>query len=364
MHPTTARFLAATVLVLAPGLAWAAPEQLYQGTVGTARIVMTLSEDKAEVFGQYFYLSTRLDIDLSGSVRGQTLDLESRVTGDKLHLTRSGATLYGTLTTAKAKRLPVSLRPAAMPENLPADLPPKLSGYERWHLTGLKFTAQQAETIHGKTIRWYREPLSGIRLFRIESGYAAPAVAAVNHALARNQWQDVSAWFACTGYEGAPGTDTAQAQKPWLGANHLSYVWNASWSCAGAAHPDFGTTGYSYDMRTGRELRLDDLLHFGSAPIPAEGTSGWYSYRNKRFAPGAVALLKRYHPEEMAKPAEGDEDGCDYSDPEVWDFPGWALSEKGLWLGAYFARVQRACDAPDWAILPWSALGLKPGERP
>lgn len=363
MDRSTARFLA-TVLAFAPATARAAPEQLYAGTVGTARIVMTLSEDKGEVSGQYFYRTSRLDIDLSGSVRGQTLDLESRVTGDKLQLTRSGTTLSGTLTTAKAKRLPVSLRPAGAPEGLPADLPPKLSAYERWHLAGLEFTAQQAETINGKTIRWYREPLSGTRLFRIESGYAAPAMAAVNHALARNQWQEVSGWFACTGYEGGPGIDTAEAQKPWLGANHVSYVWTASWSCAGTAHPDFGTTGYSFDMRTGRELTLDALLHFGSTPVPAEDSDAWYSYRSKRFAPAVVALLKRYHPAEMTKPAAGDEDGCDYSDPEVWNFPAWALSEKGLWLGAYFARVQRVCDAPDWAILPWSALGLKPGERP
>ncbi|WP_333572464.1 hypothetical protein [Sphingomonas sp.] len=358
------RLLAAAIFTLAPGVAWAGPDQLYQGTVGTARIVMTLSEDKAEVSGQYFYLSSRLDIDLSGAVQGQTLDLESRTTGDKLHLTRRGTRLDGTLTTAKARRLPVSLHAAGTPADLPADLPPKLSAYERWHLTGLQLTPQKAETINGKTIRWYREALSGIRLFRIESGYAAPALAAVNHALARNQWANVSAWFACTGYEGGPGTDVAEAKRPWLGANHVSYVWNGSWSCAGTAHPDFGTAGYSYDMRTGRELKLDDLLHFGSGPIPAEDSDAWYSYRSKRFAPGVVALLKRYHPEDMTAPAAGDEDECDYSDPEVWDFPAWALSDKGLWLGAYFARVQRACDAPDWAIIPWSALGLKPGEKP
>lgn len=364
MRPRHTHLFAAFLLAATPASALAAPEQLYQGSVGTARVVMTLTADKAEVSGQYFYLTSRLDIDLAGSVHGPALDLQSRVTGDKLHLVRSGDTLSGTLVTAKARRLPVVLRPAGAPGGLPADLPPKLSTYERWHLTGLRFTAQQAETRNGKTIRWYREPLSGIRLFRIEGGYPIAAMAAVNHALARNQWQDVSAWFACTGYEGGPGIEVSEAQTPWLGTNHVSYVWNASWSCAGAAHPDFGTTGYSYDMRTGRELRLDDLLHFGSAPVPAESSDAWYSYRSRGFAPALVALLKRYHPKEMTAPAKGEEDGCDYSDPVVWNFPGWALSEKGLWLGAYFARVQRACDAPDWAILPWSALSLRPGEAP
>jgi hypothetical protein len=358
------RLLAATLFpLLLPASASAGPETVYEGTVGTARVVMAITEDKGEVYGHYFYRTSRLDIDLSGKAAGTTLSLESRTTGDHLDLERRGANLGGVLTTAKARRLTVSLRPAGDPAELPADLPPKLSRYEHWRLAGLRLTAEQPETIRGRTIRWYKEPLSGIRLFRVESGYSAPAMAAVNHALARNQWQDVSAWFACTGSDGQPGTDVAQAERPWLGANHMSYVWTASWSCAGTAHPDFGSDGHSYDMRTGRELTLDAVLHFGPAPIPAQDSDAWYNYRGDRFAPGVVALLKRYHPEEMAPPANSGED-CDYSDPEVWDFPAWALSDKGLWLGAYFPRVQRPCDGPDWAIIPWSALDRPRGEQP
>ncbi|PVX30806.1 hypothetical protein [Sphingomonas pokkalii] len=364
MQRPGARVLAATFLALVPANAWAGSERTYEGTVGTAAVVMALEEDKDTASGRYFYRSVRLDIDLSGTVHGRTLDLQSRTTGDTLHLTRDGAALGGTLTTAKGRRLPVRLHPAGTPAPLPADLPAKLSTYERWHLAGLQLTSQRTETIGGRTIRWYREPLSGIRLFRVERGYAAPATAAVNRALARNHWAAVSAWFACTGYEGQPGTDTAKAQRPWLGDNHLSYLWNASWSCAGTAHPDFGTTGFSYDMRTGRELKLDELLRFGSGPIPPEESTGWYGYRSETFAPGVVALLKHYHPAEMTPPGPGDDDACNYADAEVWHYPSWALSEKGLWLGAYFARVQRACDAPDWAIIPWSALRLRRSEKP
>lgn len=364
MHLLPAPLVAAPLLLALPATASAAPERLYEGVVGSARVVLTLTEDKDEASGRYFYRSSRLDIDLSGTVRGATIDLESRTTGDKLHLTRIGSALTGTLTTAKARRLAVRLRPAGSPADLPADLPPKLDPYQRWQLSGLTLAPQQTETINGRTIRWYREPVSGIRLFRLESGYAAPALATVNHALARSQWAYVSAWFSCTGFDGTPGTDTAETHRPWLGANHVSYIWTASWSCAGAAHPDFGTTGTSYDMRTGRELKLDDLLHFGQGTVPAEESDAWFQYRSKRFAPGVVALLNRYHPAEMMAPRAGDDDACDYTDPDVWNFPGWALSEKGLWLGAYFARVQRVCDAPDWAILPWSALHLPPGEKP
>lgn len=55
--------------------------------------------------------------------------------------------------------------------------------------------------------------------------------------------------------------------------------------------------------------------------------------------------MKQYHPAEMAPPKKDDD--CDYTDSEVWAFPNWALTEKGLWLGAINARAERVCDSPD-----------------
>jgi len=366
MHRSVFTILAALISCLmlsAQAAAAAEAEAVYEGVVGDARVVVALTESEGEIFGRYFYHTSRLDIDLSGKADDDVISLQSRTTGDQLRLKRVGTNLTGMLTTAKARKLAVSLRPAGESSALPAEAPPTLSLYERRQLAGLRLVPQQAETIGARTIRWYREPLSGIRLFRLESGIPAAPMAAINNALARDQWQTISAWFACTGSDGRPGTEIAEASRPWLGANHMSYAWTTSWSCAGTAHPDFGTVGHSYDLRTGDALTLDDLLHFGAAPAPRQESDGWYAYRANSFAPGVVTLLKRYHPVEMAPPG-GEDDDCDYSDPEVWHFPAWMLSDKGLWLGAYFPRVQRACDAPDWAIIPWSALALSRGERP
>jgi hypothetical protein len=82
--------------------------------------------------------------------------------------------------------------------------------------------------------------------------------------------------------------------------------------------------------------------------------------RDKLFAPGLIALLRRYHPQEMKPPKAGDEDDCDYTQTDVWNFPAWSLGSKGLWVGAIFPRVMRPCDSPDWAIIPWSALKRQP----
>lgn len=347
-------------LGVAPALA--AGETTYEGTVGASRVVMELSDGTGDVSGRYFYLKVRLDIDLAGKRSGSALDLTSNFTEDHLSLTRSGEGLTGWLTTAKGRRFAVALHPAQAPATRPADFPAGLALYEQLRLSGLALTPQSSETLKGKAIRWYRESLTGIRLFRIESGYAPPALAAMNLALGRHQWSEVSDALQCTGTEGKSGMDTAEADKPWLGPDYVSYIWHSAWDCAGAAHPDFSTTGYSFDARDGHELKLDEVLPFGTAQIPAENSDAWLDYRSKVFAPAVVALLKRSHPKEMTPPA--DPDDCNYADPDVWDFPNWAIAEKGLWLGAIFPRVMRPCDAPEWAVIPWSDLHLRRGAKP
>ncbi len=344
------RILLTTFLFAAtPALA-----QVYEGAAGSAPIVMQLTEDQGEITGNYFYRSTRLDIALSGKWEGAMLAVSSSVTGDQLSLIRSGTGLVGSVTTSGGRKLAVNLHPAIAPSDLPADLPAGLDLYERLRLAGLKLVPQEAESQNGKTIRWWREPLTGIRLFRLESGYVSPAMAAMNHALGQNQWSAVSNWLQCTGSDGRPGTDNAEADKPWLGPAYVSYIWRSAWSCAGAAHPDFGAEGHSFDALTGRELKLDEVLPQGQAPIPGEGSDVWLNYRSNVFAPAIVSLMKRYHTAEVAPPKK--EDDCDYSDPEVWAFPSWVMTEKGLWLGAVFARAMRVCDSPEWSVIPWSAL--------
>ncbi|MCD2323982.1 hypothetical protein LQ953_08155 [Sphingomonas sp. IC-56] len=342
------------VAALASGASHA--QTLYEGTAGPSPIVLELDARSEEPTGRYFYRRTRFDSDLSGERQGETFTLQSRLTQDKLVLKRQGQQLTGTLTTSKGRALPVALRRATPP---PASngAPGDLDGYARMQLVGLTLLPGATERIGTRTVRWFREPMSGTRLFRIEGGYAPAALRKINTALAETQWRHVQNWFDCPAYGGGAGVEVDDAGKPYLADRFVSYAWQSAWSCSGAAHPDFGTTGITYDARTGDPLKLEDLLRFGDSPPPAEDSNAWYSYRGDHFAPGLVALLTRYHPEEMADPGKDtEEDACNYADPDVWDFPAWYLSAKGLFVSAYFTRVNRACDAPDWAVIPWEAL--------
>jgi hypothetical protein len=232
-----------------------------------------------------------------------------------------------------------------------------LSLYERHQLAGLSLVPGSIRQDGPRALRDRREPVSGITLFRIESGYPAPVLARINAALERQQWERVSQWFSCEGFDGQSGMDVSEARAPYLSDDFVSYAWFASWSCAGTAHPDFGTQGMTFDARTGRELRLEDLLYFGNPPAPQPDTPAFFDYRGDIFAPRIVSLLGQLYPNEM-QPADGEaaEDQCDYTDTSVWDFPSWYLTEKGLHLGAYFGRAQRPCDEPDWSVIPWQHL--------
>ncbi len=345
--------IAVAVLAFAAAPAMADETQTYSGTVGTSPVVVYLESNDDGVSGQYFYNRTGFDIPLTGAWRGDTLTLESRTTEDKLALHRIADGLSGTLTTKAGRRFVVTLSQASAPASNPG-FPEGLTEYQRLRLASLTLTPGEQQTIGGRTIRWYSEARSGTRLFRIESGYPKAVLMRVNAALTQTQWSHIDWWFGCPGWDGGSGVENDTASAPYLGDTIISYRWNASWGCAGTAHPDFGIEGHSYSAGTGAELELDDLLRFGDGDVPAAQTSAWYGYRSETFGPGVVALLERHYPDAMRVPE--DDDGCDYTDADVWNFPAWYATQQGLYLGASFARVMRACDNPEWSVIPWQAL--------
>ncbi|MFV0624635.1 hypothetical protein ACBY01_11585 [Sphingomonas sp. ac-8] len=348
--------LVALTAAASPVAAQADGERSYEGTAGPAPIVLSLAAPDSgnHVSGRYFRRSDRRDIELEGERRGDALSFDAGTEGDRLDLRVHDDALVGTLTTA-GKRLPVRLTRVTVAKEVPAEAPADLSLHEKLQLAGLRLEAGAVETIAGRRVRWFREAQSGVRLFRLETGYGSEPTVAINAALAQNQWRDVSASFGCTRVDGGPGMDGAVAGNPWLSDEYVSYRWRAGWDCGHASQHEVTVDGHSFDARTGRELTLDQVLPVGGGPVPPEGSERWYPYRRDVFAPAVTALLRRTHAAEM-KPVAPEDDACPYDDPEVWAMPAWQLTREGLWLGARFPRAAGFCDNPEWSVLPWSAL--------
>jgi hypothetical protein len=341
--------------------------QVWEGTLGKSSIVVKLDapDDGGGVDGQYFYRKHRHGIDLTGSRAADgSLALEEQiyVAGEDARSAwalkpASGDTLVGEWV-GKGKRLPIRLHrtsSAMLPQTDDSGLAELRANdpYRFLQLQGMTLQAGKLETVGKYRLQWWREPTSDVELFRVVSGYPAAQLPGVNLALARAHWKQVESFLDCTAAQLSDHESTTTLR--YIGRDALSVSLFVSYYCGGA-HPDFGDGPLNLDPRTGRELALEDVLWLGKGALPAYGdgnNQAWYDYRNEVFAPWVSAQLSKLYPKEFAGQPDGD---CSYEMEDIWDFPTWYITRKGVYLGAIFPRVGRVCDNPEWSILPWSLV--------
>ncbi|WP_242673589.1 hypothetical protein [Aquitalea sp. USM4] len=364
------------LLTLAHGVL-AAP-QLLQGKVGQAAVVMELDIAKdGAVEGRYFYRKHHRDIALTGKQQADgSLQLGENLQYDEqrndITLRPQNGGWVGEWHGPKAaKPVPVSLSAypqAQWPASSDSALNPvrQRSGYDYARMVDLPLKAGKRERVQGYTLQWWDEPVSKIRLFRVVDGYPQASLQRINQLLAERQWQEVASYFDCQlGGARTAGADFEQTVTPrLLGSKLLSVSIFTSYYCGGA-HPDFADNPLTLEVASGKPLQLEDLLWAGKGkPQLARKASGEradYQYEEKVLAPWLVSTMTRLYP---AQTKPGKEDECDYRDPQVWQFVSWYATPQGLTLGPSFARVARACEYPEWSVLPWSVVKQHPGARP
>ena len=325
------------------------------------------SWDDTVASARYFYETKRKDIELNGIIRKDGLisvvyynnyekKFDSRSEKLELKKTKNGYT--GTWSTIQ-KQLPVNLYFFSID-----DIKNPFSKYsyvqkmktesplDYVRTAGLQFIKDSISKKNGYYLDWYHEKYSGIQLFRLRKENMTEAIKKINEQLQEVQVTQSNGYLTCV----SSRTETEYNQgidHIFLNTDLLSVNISTSYYCGGA-HPDFNFSALNFDLSTGTPLKLDDIIWFGKTKPPQEHSPEWYRYRDSVFAPKIVALLQQLYPVQM-KSTE-DEDGCNYADPEVWDFPNWYFTNKGLYLGAYFARVTRSCDEPEWSIIPYTIL--------
>ncbi|WP_459474010.1 hypothetical protein [Pseudomonas sp. No.117] len=353
-------------LVVFTGVAHA-EKLLLEGTLGQAAVVVEVDPTaNDEAYGRYFYDRYRRDLRLSGPAQaGDRLRLEEGAPwqdGPKAHWTLTrGADGHWTGTwSGDGKTLPLNLAPLQLVDaaatspyqrRLRQDDP-----YEFRRLQGLTLAQGERQTFMGRGLRWWREPVSGMRLFTVEG-----ASEAANAKLRERLWQEVAAHLSCIGSDG----DHRLKVTPQLITERLLSVnLFSEYSCSGAAHPDFGSAPLTLDLQSGRELALEDLLWLGRGQPIRPAADDRYSqaladYREKTLAPWVVRLFTRLYPRLLRAPTKGD--GCNYRSADVWQFAPWYLTPKGLYLGPTFYRAARHCDEPGGTLIPYAEVRKHPG---
>ncbi|WP_282386023.1 MULTISPECIES: hypothetical protein [unclassified Pseudomonas] len=376
---------AAVLFSLIPSVHADDGRRVFTGTLGKMPIVVELNiTQQDEVTGRYFYEKYHRDLPLSGALQNSTLTLtegNNRYGDDKplstLELEETGSGWQGEWKSPQGKKLPVKLIEARLTAPTSSTLPfiaalPYSEPYEYLRLQGLKLKPAKKENFMGYDLQWWTEPETKISLFSVESGLSKDDQQRVNQQLLGRLWNEVISYHGCQLQGGENVEFMQQVQPKMISPAVVSLNISTSYYCGGA-HPDFGDSPLNIDVKTGHPLSLEDvlwvgegkpLLHaerdsLGDEPLSKYESNARYQYVSKELVPWVIKQFTALYPNEMKTPT-GDDD-CNFQDESIWGTSPWYFTEKGLYLGAYFARVQRSCDRPDWSILPYSLVKQHPG---
>ncbi|MBJ7370608.1 MAG: hypothetical protein JHD19_04040 [Pseudomonas sp.] len=376
---------AAVLFSLIPSVHADDGRRVFTGTLGKMPIVVELNiTQQDEVTGRYFYEKYHRDLPLSGALQNSTLTLtegNNRYGDDKplstLELEETGSGWQGEWKSPQGKKLPVKLIEARLTAPTSSTLPfiaalPYSEPYEYLRLQGLKLKPAKKENFMGYDLQWWTEPETKISLFSVESGLSKDDQQRVNQQLLGRLWSEVISYHGCQLQGGENVEFMQQVQPKMISPAVVSLNVSTSYYCGGA-HPDFGDSPLNIDVKTGHPLSLEDvlwvgegkpLLHaerdsLGDEPLSKDESNARYQYVSKELVPWVIKQFTALYPTEMKTPT-GDDD-CNFQDESIWGTSPWYFTEKGLYLGAYFARVQRSCDRPDWSILPYSLVKQHPG---
>lgn len=356
------RWVVACCLLLA-GVATANPAgpEVYEGTLGKSSIVVLLTRGTEGIGGQYFYRRHRLDIPLEAQASADAGVVMAERGNWRMDATQrpqwtlrptAGGGYAGQWRGSDGRTLPITLKPVDPTRLTPSPDPAlerlRLDGtYDFLRLSGLQLQTAGSELHDGYRLQWWREPISGLRMFEIVDGYAAAERDRINRVLRERLWKEVLDRYECLSGDGEGEFDQTVAVHR-IAPKILSASVFTSYYCGGA-HPDFADDPINLDPRDAASLSLDDVLAVDAAAVESRGAD----YAAQVRAPWLVAQLQRLYPEQMAPAGE---DECDYNQPEVWSYPGWYATAEGLHIGASFYRAARACDDPEWSVLPWSLV--------
>jgi len=339
---------------------------LLDGKIDKYPIVMEITIYDTTCDIRYFYLNQKKDIRLEGTVNGNgEIKAKSPDRGDKnmikekIDLKKIASGYTGTWINNK-KRLIITLKETSADKY--SNQYEYLSGikelkkeypYDYIKTADFAFTKELTSKNGVAEIEWNTEKYSAIRMPRIKSFYFSSVLQKINTVLLERHLIESKNFLECS--SGAFGEYNLSVDPIFGHENILSINIIISYYCGGA-HPDFASEGLNFDGHTGELLKLDKTFWFGKTEPPAEDSDKWYSYRDGVFAPKIVELFRSIYPDQMKPPRESDEQQCDFTDPEVWDFPNWYFTEKGLYFGAVFGRVARVCDQPEWSVIPYKLL--------
>ncbi|MCP2027025.1 hypothetical protein L1276_002169 [Flavobacterium sp. HSC-32F16] len=332
-----------------------------EGNLGKSPIFMTVqvykSGSETNLTAVYFYKNSLKDIKLEAKLIDNNYTFYFKpgdIVTEKFYLKKSGNNFDGFWYDSKEKQLAVHLEPVNF-DNYNSNLTIRFDD-ERLNLVKykfLEFKKQKTTLYNNKEIIWYSEKHCDSEFFRLGNNFSEKNKTVINPVLEQIHIQNTLSQLNCSSsfeYSNGRGIENTTTLN-FLNNNLLGFEIFRGWDCGGA-HPDFGGSGYLIDLNNGKQYEIDDIIAFDKSVTGDKKNNfdAFSKYRNDYFAPKLVELITSI--EHFKKP--DNDDDCDYTNVEYWDFVSWSYTKKGITFTPYFPRVNRACEEP--FLVPFEKL--------
>nr|WP_288836971.1 hypothetical protein [uncultured Flavobacterium sp.] len=324
-----------------------------EGTIAKSKIYMRIhifgsATEEPNTNGVYFYQNSLKDINFEGTQKNNVFTLVFKhqdTIFEKFILKKvANNNFEGTWSDRKGKSFPVKLSPIDF-SNYKSTLQEDYDEDEKLNLVKLKFLEfkKQKTTIYkNKKIDWYSEKHCDAPLFRLGDNFPENNRKAVNPVLEKIHIENILDQLNCSSsFEYNTGEGIAyETSLTFLNSNLLGFKTSMNWFCGGA-YPDFGTKGYLIDLNTGKNYEIDDIIAFDKS-VTTEKESGFdrYSkYRHDYFAPKLYSIVKAQ--QHFKKPKDNEEEPCDMTDLNRWEFIDWIYIEKGIEFTPSFPHAMK-----------------------
>jgi len=290
----------------------------------------------------------------------------------------------GSWTDTQGKILPLHLTPVSLsPSKNDAylDRLRQNDPYEYLRVSDLPLVLGKLQSFMGYKLQWWREPQSKIAFFTLASGFPDTQLALLNNQLKARMIQEVINYHSCmmSASHFAKAVFKQKVTPEFISPAVISAKVFTEYDCGGA-HPDVSDAALNLDAQTSKHLALEDVFWVGkekpfhysygaesdlyngnrdNAEANNVSFETFLTYRESRFSSSLISTLNRLYPDKMQKNIRDSD--CDYRDDEIWYYPNWYFTSKGLMVVPSFARAMRSCENIRWSVLPWSYIEQHPG---
>lgn len=328
----------------------------FSGTIGKYPIYLQFILEGNKVEGHYFYKNKLIDISLAGNYKSGFITLLSKdVYGETAEnpetfkfkwpnkLPEGTWSYQGKSSTLKLAAL------TSKETSSPKCSNPyfKKEVYAASDLTKVKvglFKLKQngpVRTINGVKIREFSEVLTGISLFRIDSGLVAEKQKDANLYLEYLQLSKFLTSLECASYSASGSDYNFNVSDITISNDLMCFSVFLVFYCGGA-HPEESSYGMNYNLNTHQQIESDDYL------IPG---------KEKAFDERVLAYLSKENPGYFDSDMPDDEILCEYNNPELWTSGcHFVFTSSGVRLLPSFPHYKAPCMDPEWSVIPYSEL--------